>query len=173
MFILSALNEPLQILCGRDLGWRPCPGVSRAEASVEPGFLSTGSRTPFLSASPRTSFLPMFSLPPAQSINGFYWTALRGRLQALTTLVLSSKAKSIPLASSHVSSFQATSFFHQAPLSVRFPRQEFWGGLPFPSPGDLPNPGIETVSSTLAGGFFTTESPGKPLIFIQLINLNQ
>lgn len=111
VFILSALNEPLQILCGRDLGWRPCPGVSRAEASVEPGFLSTGSRTPFLSASPRTSFLPMFSLPPAQSINGFYWTALRGRLQALTTLVLSSKAKSIPLASSHVSSFQATSFF--------------------------------------------------------------
>ena len=111
VFILSALNEPLQILCGWDLGWRPCPGVSRAEAPVEPGFLSTGSRTPFLSASPRTSFLPMFSLPPAQSINGFYWTALRGRLQALTTLVLSSKAKSIPLASSHVSSFQATSFF--------------------------------------------------------------
>ena len=111
VFILSALNEPLQILCGRDLGWRPCPGVSHAEAPVEPGFLSTGSRTPFLSASPRTSFLPMFFFPPAQSINGFYWTALRGRPQARTTLVLSTKAKSIPLASSHNFSFQPTSFF--------------------------------------------------------------
>ena len=111
VLILSALNEPLQILCGRDLGRRPCPGVSRAEAPVEPGFLSTGSWTPFLSASPRTSFLPMFLLPPVQSINGFYWTALRGRLQALTTLVLGPKAKSIPLAFSHMSSFQPTSFF--------------------------------------------------------------
>ena len=35
---------------------------------------------------------------------------------------------------------------HQAPLSVRFPRQEYWSGLPFASPGDLPNPGIRPVS---------------------------
>ena len=58
-------------------------------------------------------------------------------------------------------------------LSVESPRQEYWGGLPFPSSGGLPNPGIKPVSSTLAGGFFTTESPGKSLIFIELINLNQ
>jgi len=45
---------------------------------------------------------------------------------------------------------------------VGFPRQEYQSGLPFPSPGELPNPGIELASSTLAGGFFTTESPGKP-----------
>ena len=49
----------------------------------------------------------------------------------------------------------------QAPLSVGFPRQEYWGGLPFSSPGDLPNPGIEPVSPALAGIFFTTEPPGK------------
>ena len=42
-----------------------------------------------------------------------------------------------------------------------FSRQEFWSGLPFPSPGDLPDPGIEPVSPALAGGFFTTEPPGK------------
>ena len=42
-----------------------------------------------------------------------------------------------------------------------FSRQEYWRGLPFPSPGDLPDPGIEPVSPALAGGFFTTESPGK------------
>ena len=43
-----------------------------------------------------------------------------------------------------------------------FSRQEYWSGLSFPPPGDLPDPGIEAVSSALAGGFFTTEPPGKP-----------
>ena len=51
---------------------------------------------------------------------------------------------------------------HQASLSMRFLRQEYWSGLPFTSPGDLPDPGVETVSPTLAGGFFTTEPAGKP-----------
>ena len=51
---------------------------------------------------------------------------------------------------------------HQAPLSMGFPRQEHWSGLPFPSPGDLPDPGIKPVSLALAGGFFITEPPGKP-----------
>ena len=41
-------------------------------------------------------------------------------------------------------------------------RQENWSGLPFPSPGDLPNPGIEPTSPALAGRFFTSEPPGKP-----------
>ena len=43
----------------------------------------------------------------------------------------------------------------QAPLSMGFPRQEYWSGLSFPSPGDLPDPGMESVSPALAGGFFT------------------
>ena len=52
---------------------------------------------------------------------------------------------------------------HQAPLSMGFPRQEYWSRLPFPPPGDFPNPGIEPVSPTLAltGRFITTEPPGK------------
>ena len=41
------------------------------------------------------------------------------------------------------------------------PRQAYWSRLPFPSPGDLPNPGIKPVFPALAGGFFTTEPPGK------------
>ena len=45
----------------------------------------------------------------------------------------------------------------QAPLFMEFPRPEYWSGLPFPLPGDLANPGTEPESSTLAGGFFTTE----------------
>ena len=50
----------------------------------------------------------------------------------------------------------------QASLSIRFPRQEYWRGLPFPSPRHLPNPGIEPTSPLLAGRFFITEPPGKP-----------
>ena len=50
---------------------------------------------------------------------------------------------------------------HQAPLSVEFPRQEYWSGLLFLSTGDLPDRGIEPASPALAGGFFTTEPPGK------------
>ena len=51
---------------------------------------------------------------------------------------------------------------HQAPLSVGFPRQQYWSGLPFSPPGDLPNPGIEPGSLALAGGFFTTwEGPAS------------
>ena len=42
-----------------------------------------------------------------------------------------------------------------------FPRQEYWGRLPFPSPGELPDPGIKPISPALAGRFFTTEPPGK------------
>ena len=44
-----------------------------------------------------------------------------------------------------------------------FPRQEYWSGLPVPSPSDLPNPGVRLVSPAFAGGFFSTESPGKPI----------
>ena len=53
---------------------------------------------------------------------------------------------------------------HQVPLSMGFSRQEYWHGLPFLSSGDLPNPGNKPVSPALAGRFFTTEPPGKPII---------
>ena len=51
---------------------------------------------------------------------------------------------------------------HQATLSMVFYRQEYCNGLPCPSPGDLPDLGIEFMSPALAGGFFTTEPPRKP-----------
>ena len=53
---------------------------------------------------------------------------------------------------------------HQAPLSMGFSRQECWSGLPFPSPGDLPNPGIEPRSPALQADTLTSEPPGKPTI---------
>ena len=51
---------------------------------------------------------------------------------------------------------------HQAPLSIEFSRQEYWSGLPFPSPGDLPNPGTEPRSPTLQVDSLPSEPPGKP-----------
>ena len=50
---------------------------------------------------------------------------------------------------------------HQAPPSMGFSRQEYWSGLPFPSPGDLPNPGIELRSPILQADTLTSEPPGK------------
>ena len=52
---------------------------------------------------------------------------------------------------------------HQAPLSMGFFRQEYWNGFPCPPSWDRPDPEIEATSPALAGGFFTTEPPGKPL----------
>ena len=54
---------------------------------------------------------------------------------------------------------------HQAPMYLGFSRQKYWSGLPFPSPGGFSDPGIKLVSPSLAGRFFTTEPPGKPLFF--------
>ena len=51
---------------------------------------------------------------------------------------------------------------HQAPPSMGFSRQEYWSGLPFPSPGDLPDPGIEPRSPALQADALTSEPPGKP-----------
>ena len=67
---------------------------------------------------------------------------------------------------SHVQLF-ATSWTvaHQASLFMEFSRQEYWSGISFPTPRDLPDPGIEPTSAAspaLAGGFSTTEPPGKP-----------
>ena len=68
---------------------------------------------------------------------------------------------------SHVQLFTTPwTVIHQSPLSMGFPRQEYWSGSPLPSLGDLPNPGSKTMSlasPALAGRFFTTEPPSKQL----------
>ena len=61
---------------------------------------------------------------------------------------------------------------HQALLSMKFRRQEHWNGLPFPSPGDLPSPGIEPTSPALAGRFFTSEPPVKPICICYLFSIH-
>ena len=52
---------------------------------------------------------------------------------------------------------------YQAPLSMEFSKQEYWSGLPFPPPGDLPNPGIKPRSPTLQADALPSEPPGKQI----------
>ena len=59
---------------------------------------------------------------------------------------------------------------HQAPPSVEFSRQEYWSGLPFPSPGDLPDPGIEPRPLTLQADALTSAPPGKQKDLEQILN---
>ena len=56
---------------------------------------------------------------------------------------------------------------YQTPPSIRFSRQECWSGLPFPSPGDLPDPGIEPGSPALQADALPSEPPGKPLAMVK------
>ena len=56
----------------------------------------------------------------------------------------------------------------QAPLSMKFSRQESWSGLPFPPPGDFPDPGIEPTLPALGGRFFTAEPRLKPISLTEL-----
>ena len=56
---------------------------------------------------------------------------------------------------------------YQAPLSMGYSRQEYWSVLPFPSPGDLPDPGTESRSPTLQADALLSEPPGKPLKLLE------
>ena len=75
----------------------------------------------------------------------------------------------LPLRGSEMKSLSRVQLFvtpwtvaYQAPQSMGFSRQEYWRGLPFPSPGDLPDPGIEPGSPALETVTLTSEPPGKP-----------
>ena len=57
---------------------------------------------------------------------------------------------------------------YQAPPSMGFSRQEYWSGLPFPPPGDLPDPGIKPGSPAFQADTLTSEPQGKPYIYLPL-----
>ena len=102
-----------------------------------------------------------------RSLNGWRKGWGQGGEQGTTAVLLPwrpSRPLTLLLFSHEVmSDFFATPWIvaHQVSLSMEFPRQECWRGLPFPSPRDLLNPRIEPMSPALAGRFFTTEPPGK------------
>ena len=71
---------------------------------------------------------------------------------------------------SHVQLFATPwTIAYQAPLSMEFSRQEYLSGLPFPSPGDLPNPGIEPGSPSLQADALPSEPPGKEALMAQRV----
>ena len=84
-------------------------------------------------------------------------------------LVRKVKAKSLSRVQLFVSPWIVT---YQAPLTMGFSRQDCWSGWPFPSPGDLPNPGIEPGSPALQADALPSEPPGKPLNVITLLKNN-
>ena len=85
--------------------------------------------------------------------------------------LLSKKVKSLSLVLLFATPWTVA---RQAPLSMGFSRQEYWSGLPFPSPGDLPNPGIKPGSPALQADASSSEPPGKPQAYAQamLISLD-
>ena len=73
------------------------------------------------------------------------------------------KYKNVIITLNHVQLFETSwSVAHQAPLSMEFSRQEYWSGLPFPSPGDLPDPGGESGSPALQADSLLSEPQRKP-----------
>ena len=78
-------------------------------------------------------------------------------------LIMKVKVKSL----SHVRLFVTPwTVAYQAPLSMGFSRQKYWSVLPFPSPGDLPDPGIKPRFPALEADALTSEPPGKPILII-------
>ena len=80
-----------------------------------------------------------------------WWSCIRRKLKAYVSLSVTSDSSTTP-----------QTVAHQAPLSVGFPRQEYWSGLPCRFPGNLPNPGIEPRSPTLRADSLPAEPQGKP-----------
>ena len=137
------------------------PWTIAHQASLSMGF----SRQEYWSGLPNP---PPGSLPyPGIEVMSLMSPALSGRFfTSSTSWEAPIKGCEVVKLLSHVRLF-ATPWMvaYQAPLSTGFSRQEYWSGLPFPSPGNLARPGIRPTSPAQVGGFFTTDPPGKlPLL---------
>ena len=90
----------------------------------------------------------------------FHFTSYRKHLWGFVVVVFSHSIMSL------------WTIAHPAPLSMGFPRQKYWSGLSFPSPGDFPNLWIKPTSPALAGGFFITEPSEKPVYLAKLYQID-
>ena len=106
----------------------------------------------------------LISHHPAKVFHTSFYIGMKSKVKYLDLYITRSKLLHARVFSCSVvsSSFIAPwNVAHQAPLSMEFPRQEHWSGLPFPPPRYLHDPGVEPTSLTLTGRFFTTEPPEK------------
>ena len=105
------------------------------------------------------------SVPAASSPTQIPWQKEKGkkeRKRERKDMSSTEPAVSSGLSLSRVRLFATPWTVAQAPPSTGFSRQEYWSGLPFPSPGDLPDPGIKPRSPALQADYLTSEPPGKP-----------
>ena len=98
---------------------------------------------------------------------GAWWASVYGVTQSWTRLKRLSSSMLLFIVSNSFAN--PWSVAHQALLSMGFPRQKYWSGLPFTSPRGLPDLGIEPASPALAGRFFTTEPPRKSKVRLYFI----
>ena len=89
-------------------------------------------------------------------------TNTHGKIREIITISYYMKVKKSEVTQSCPTLATPWTVAHQAPLSMGFSRQEYWSGLPFPSPGDLPKPGIGPGSPALQADALLSEPPGKP-----------
>ena len=106
---------------------------------------------------------------------GAWWATVHGVAKSRTrlsgfTFTFSINYYHHTLNSKHFHYLKRNSVPCQASLSMGFCRQEYWSGLPFPSPGDLPDPGIEATSPALAGRLFTTATWEAPCVHYHNLN---
>ena len=157
--VLSPARQASQLL------WRAL-GEGSGQ-TLGPGLASSPVYLPFLSRHLWQQDLTEYSVsarhpsfPPSFTWVGSWYDG------SPSSLPISSQSAIVLCMLSHVDSASLWTIARQAPLLMGFSRQEYWSGLPFPPPEDLPDPGIEPsspVSPALAGGFFATEPLGKPL----------
>ena len=115
------------------------------------------------------SFKPTFLLSSFTFIKRLFSSSLSA-IRVVSSVYLKVKVKSL----SRVRLFATPwTVAYQAPLPMGFSRQEYWSGLPFPSPGDLPDPGIEPGSSAFQADALTSEPPGKPNSIFQCLLLKE
>ena len=113
----------------------------------------------------RRKWQPTPVLLPGESQGwGAWWAAIYGVAQSQTQLKWFSSSSSSGLDTKSCPTLGTPQTVAcQVPLSMGFSRRGYWSGLPFPSPGDLPYPGIDPGSPTLWADALTSEPPGKPL----------
>ena len=118
-----------------------------------------------------SSVIPFFSscLQSFQHQGLFSWVASLHQVAKVLELQLQHLLLCCSVARWCLALLQCHGMYCTRPLSMGFPRQEYWSALPFSSPGDLPNPGIESEALALASGFFVLNHLGSPQSYFNLL----
>ena len=137
--------------------------ITRSEAIIPTQRCPTQMSIPFLSEPQHTTASSQVPETGTQEVAMKLGWMLDWKLNSMLTCLIHTKSLSHSL--SRVWLFATLwTVAHQTPPSMGFSRLEYWNGLPFPSPGDLPDPGIKPRSPTLQADALTSEPPGKLMI---------